>query len=217
MPKRQPPHPQRSPRLRPHQQAIDPAWIERLPGESTKNPLDLGQSLREAAEDVVRLVPDLAHIEVDAVQFAMFHSRSAERVFNYARCYPLEATRRVGKRWFRLETTYTPAQVEARYILAFALPRYFEMPPRARLETLLHELYHIGPNFDGSARSFERGRHHGPSKSWFDEQVRTLSATYLPKDLEWQHHALFIQLQAGMHLRYQRLVRPQYVEIGSGL
>jgi predicted metallopeptidase len=177
--------------------------------------LDLSHSLREAAEDVVGHLREFGHIRVPAVEFALFRSRQAYAMLNYARCYALEPTRLVGRRWYRLQPFITAAGVEARYILAFALPRYFELSPPERLETLVHELYHIAPEFDGRARSFGNQRHHGPSKAWFDEQIRQLCAQ-LPPDLAWQHHALALELQPNMRVRYRPLVKPKYVEIGQG-
>ena len=176
-------------------------------------PLDLTAGLREAAREVCARVPDLAHVRLEAVHFTLFRSREAERTLTYARCYPLPGgMKRRGRRWYRLESVYTPLGVEARYLLAFAWTRFWTLPPRARLETLVHELYHIGPAFDGEARTFEVGGWHGRGRRWFDEVIRDLTDRHLPPDLECQHPVLDLSLEAPVRVSGERLRRPLWRE-----
>jgi predicted metallopeptidase len=176
--------------------------------------LDLSQGLREAAAEVCRRVPDLGHVDVEQVQFALFYSRKAQRVLTYARCYPLPTgLRRIRKRWYRLTPVHTEAGLEARYILAFAWTRYWTLKPRERLEVLVHELYHISPDFDGEPRRFATGSWHGPGREWFDRQVRFMSEKYLPRRLENQFPALSVQLHDGLRVSGQRLQVPHWVAI----
>ena len=45
---------------------------------------------------------------------------------------------------------------EMLYILNFYLPRFLDLPFREKLTTTLHELWHIGPKFDGDVRRLGR-------------------------------------------------------------
>jgi hypothetical protein len=55
------------------------------------------------------------------------------------------------------------------------MPRFLDQPPRERLHTLLHELYHISPRFDGDLRRFPgRNEFHGDSRVDFDAPVEAL-------------------------------------------
>jgi len=177
-------------------------------------PLDLTESLREAAGEVCGWVPELAHVDVSRVQFALFYTRSAQRTLTYARCYPLHRqAKQVGRRWYALEPIYTSERRKARYILAFAWKRYWSMTPRKRLETLVHELYHISPRFDGELRSFESGGFHGQGLRWFDRQVRELMETYVSQDLEYDFPALSISLTSGLKVTGQKLQIPEWVKL----
>jgi len=176
--------------------------------------LDLSQGLREAAAEVCRRVPDLQHVDVHRVQFALFYSRKAQRVLTYARCYPLPTQiRRIRKRWHRLTPVLTEAGLEARYILAFAWTRFWTLEPRERLEVLVHELYHISPHFNGEPRKFASGSWHGPGRKWFDRQVSSLTEQHLPTGLEAQFPALTVELQDGLKVKGQRLQVPYWVAI----
>lgn len=177
-------------------------------------PFDLSEGLREAAGEICGWIPDLAHIDVSRVQFALFHTRQAQQVLTFARCYPLtRESKKVGRSWHTLEPVYTPMRRKARYILAFAWKRYWEQPPRKRLETLVHELYHISPRFDGEFRSFDQGGPHGPGLRWFDRQVRDLMNTYVPEELEYDFPALSISVRSGLKVTGQKLQVPKWQKI----
>jgi predicted metallopeptidase len=174
-------------------------------------PLNLTDGLREIAREVCYFIPDLAHIKLEAVHFTLFHSREASRVFTFARCYPLpSAMKRRGRRWYRLTPVFTPGGVEARYILSFAWPRFWTMTPKERLETLVHELYHIGPEFDGEARSFEAGGWHGKGRAWFDAIIEELVDTHFPDGID--HPVLNVQLADDVRVTGERLKKPYWQE-----
>jgi predicted metallopeptidase len=175
--------------------------------------LNLTDGLREAARDVCVRVPELTHVRLDAVHFTIFHSRAASRILTYARCYPLpQGMKRRGRHWYALTPVYTPQGVQARYILSFAWSRFWTLSPRDRLETLVHELYHISPEFDGEARSFEVGGWHGHGREWFDNIVRDLTDRHLPLFYELEHPVLALSLGQRLRVSGERLRKPHWVE-----
>ena len=61
------------------------------------------------------------------------------------------------------------------YILNFYLPRFLDLPFREKLTTMLHELWHIGPKFDGDVRRLGgRCFAHGSSQKQYDAHVEAL-------------------------------------------
>lgn len=69
---------------------------------------------------------------------------------------------------------------EMLYILNFYLPRFLNLSFREKLDTVFHELWHIGPKFDGDIRRFgKRCFAHGRSKKNYDKFVATLVDEWL--------------------------------------
>jgi hypothetical protein len=66
------------------------------------------------------------------------------------------------------------------YILSFYLPRFMDLPLSEKLITILHELWHIGPDFNGDIRR-HAGRcfaHTGSQKN-YDAHMDTLAQRWL--------------------------------------
>ncbi len=188
-----------------------PKPLHPLERQKVSTRLDLTDGLRIAAQDMINRIPDLQHIKLERVHFAVFFTRKASRTLTYARCYPL--TREIktkGRRSFKLSKVLTNSNLEARYLLAFAWERYWEMTPRDRLETLIHELYHIGPKFDGEARAFATGGWHGQGRVWFDNIIHNLCEKYCPHGLEFKHDVLGLKLDPELEVQFDKLRLPRW-------
>ncbi len=67
---------------------------------------------------------------------------------------------------------------EARYIMNFVVPRYFCLTPQERLETVVHEIYHLHPNLNGQIRTFPGPfKHHGPTPAAYKRRVTEIAKT----------------------------------------
>ncbi len=173
--------------------------------------IDLTAGLRIAAEDIVARMPELQHIDLEKVHFSVFYSRHAKRILTFARCYPLPSgTRKRGRYTYRLEPVMTDHGKKAKYIVAFAWERFWNLSPRDRLETLVHELFHISPNFDGTLRQFGE-KVHGKGLEWFDTIVYALSELYLPHELELEHPVLSLNLTPGLEVTFDKLKPPRWM------
>lgn len=66
------------------------------------------------------------------------------------------------------------------YLLSFYLPRFLELPWREKLATVIHELWHVGPEFDGDLRRHAgRCYAHTHSQRKYDEHVAGLVDRWL--------------------------------------
>jgi len=69
------------------------------------------------------------------------------------------------------------------YILSFYLPRFLDQDYRHKLNTVIHELWHINPRFDGDLRRFGgRCYAHGTSQKQYDAHVAHLADRWLSLD-----------------------------------
>jgi hypothetical protein len=133
--------------------------------------------MRRLCDDVCTRVPALAHVDMTRVAVSFSQARKATTHGMYASLTPLRFTGgrthtiRRGRKW-GVQRVYTPDGVELLYILTFYLPRFLNLPLPEKLSTVMHELWHIGPRFDGDLRRFGgRCFAHGSSQKQFDAQV----------------------------------------------
>jgi hypothetical protein len=86
---------------------------------------------------------------------------------------------RSGRR-YRLQRLLDDSSREMLYLLSFYLPRFLDLAPGAKLSTILHELWHISPRFDGDVRRF-RGRcyAHSGSQKRYDAHAERLAKRWL--------------------------------------
>jgi predicted metallopeptidase len=89
-------------------------------------------------------------------------------------------TKTVRGRRFGIERIVDERGREMLYLLNFLLPRFLESPFEERLVTVLHELWHIGPAFDGDLRRFDgRCYAHSHSQAAYDEEMTKLARRWL--------------------------------------
>lgn len=121
---------------------------------------------------------------MDEVAVGITRARRRGRRGLWAKLTPMrfEGGSREGLRRNRLWRV-APLLVDDRemlYILTFCLPRFLDLTYREKLETVFHELYHIGPNFDGDHRRFAGRYHvHSSRQDDFDRQSARLCDCYL--------------------------------------
>jgi hypothetical protein len=90
---------------------------------------------------------------------------------------------RRGGRRFRVQPLVDGRGREFLYLMNFYLPRYQDLSLEEKLSTLLHELWHISPQFDGDLRRHE-GRYyaHGRSQRQYDAAMDRLAQRWLAAD-----------------------------------
>jgi hypothetical protein len=125
-------------------------------------------------------------------------------------------TRRRGRN-YTVQRLYDASGRELLYILSIYLPRFQNHSLQEKIATIIHELWHISPQFDGDLRRFSgRCFAHGGSQKEYDRQVDEIAAHWWNsapppsvyeflrlsfRDLEKQHGRVY-----GTKIRQPKLV-----------
>jgi hypothetical protein len=148
------------------------------------DPFDFSAAMRRLCDDVVQRLPAFHHVRMEqlVITFAQTRRRVAHGL--QAKLTPLRfqqgqmTTRRQGRDW-TIQRLFNGDQ-EMLYILTFYLPRFQDQSFREKLITVVHELYHIGPKFDGDIRRLRGHYHvHSHSQKEYDHQMGLLVDEYL--------------------------------------
>jgi len=202
--------------------ALVEGWI----AVSSARGFDFTGHIRRLCEDVVGRTPELAHIDMSRVLVASSQVRNSHREGIYASLTPLRfpgggtIVIRSG-RPYTLQRVVDTAGREMLYILRLYLPRFADLKFQEKMTTLVHELWHISPLFNGDLRRHPgRCYAHGRSQKAYDAQAARLVERYLaknpPAELYDFLHYSFEQLQARYGAVYGvRVPRPRLIPLPS--
>ena len=109
---------------------------------------------------------------------------------------------------------------EMLYILNFVLPRFHqEQDYHGKLATIIHELYHISPEFDGDIRRFPGKNYaHGQSREVYHAAMSRLTDQYLARSPKAREH-LFLRCPFAELLKWPgggvgaRVPKPKIVRV----
>lgn len=151
-------------------------------------PFDITAGIKAVCADMTQRLPELAHVDVRRVGFVYSRARSRSQYGIYATLTPLRfaggasVSERRGRR-FQIQRVVDATGLELLYVLSVYLPRFMELPLSEKLITLLHELWHINPDFNGDIRRHEgRCYAHSTSTKKFDEAMGVLAERWLAHD-----------------------------------
>ncbi len=146
---------------------------------------DFTLAVERLCTDLVQTLPEMAHIDCRRIAFCFSQARNRSSYGVYASLTPLRSaggsTRIVRRgRPYDIQRVLSQEGVEILYILTCYLPRFMDLSFREKLITLYHELWHIGPKFDGDMRRHEgRCYAHTHSQKEYDAQMGQFVDTYL--------------------------------------
>jgi putative metallopeptidase len=151
-------------------------------------PFDFTHHIRRVCDDMVQRLGELSHIDMNRVAIGFCQTRKAAPHGMFASLTPLRfaggaATTIRRGRPHRIQRVCDAAGREMLYILSFYLPRFQNLDLREKLITVLHELWHISPDFSGDIRR-HAGRYHAHthSQAEYDEQMGRLVDRWLAAD-----------------------------------
>lgn len=187
---------------------------------------DFTGHVRAVCEDMVSRLPQLAHIDMSRVAISLARARKGGAEGVHASLTPLrfQGGARAGQRggrYYKTQLVLNRDGQEMLYILTLFLPRFMDVEFREKLVTIAHELWHIGPAFDGDLRR-HAGRcyvHSGSRKNYDGEMKRLVDAWLSEGPPDSLHHFLqyqFSQLQ-WVHGRIHgvRYSRPKLIPISA--
>jgi hypothetical protein len=158
-----------------------PPWIHTGPAGE---PFDFCAHVRALCADIVRSTEALRHVDTDRVLFGYTQARNGRAHGLQARVTPLRfrgggLTRRQRGVNFRVQR-FCVGRREMLYLMTFCLPRFLNQDFDDKFITLFHELYHIGPEFNGDLRR-HGGRYsvHTHSQRLYDEEMAKMARAYL--------------------------------------
>jgi predicted metallopeptidase len=141
--------------------------------------------IRRLCEDMVNRAEPLQHINMERVAISFSQTRSAVKTGIFASLTPLRFAggashmMRRGRKWEIQKVIDTDGRAML-YLLNFYLPRFLDLGFREKLETVIHELWHVSPRFDGDLRRFGEQKYaHGASMKKYDAQVKVLADHWL--------------------------------------
>lgn len=149
--------------------------------------VDFNTAMSRLLQEIVPRVGDFQHIRLDQVLVSATFNRSKRRSgllayvlpLKYRAGSPVERRVRRGREYHWAMLPVLRDGREILYIVYFMLPRFLNMGTRQKLETVVHELYHISPLFNGDLRRFKgRSVLHGSHKA-YDAKVRVLTDEFL--------------------------------------
>jgi predicted metallopeptidase len=148
---------------------------------------DFCRAMTLLCEDICRRHPEFQHIRMPEVAVTFAQTRSPVEWGMQARLTPLRFSGGARTEW-RRGREWTVQRIsrggqEMLYILTFFLPRFLNLSFREKLITVFHELYHIGPDFDGDIRRFDGACYmHTGSQKNYDRQMEVFARQYMRLD-----------------------------------
>jgi predicted metallopeptidase len=178
------------------------------PENSDRNSLtgfDFTGSMTMLVRDIVKTHPAFNHIMPDNILVAVSPSNGS-RSGVVAKLRPMRFEGGSKTRTLRrIEYTAPDVNINGNnilYIVYFHLPRFLNHGNyKNKLATVLHELYHISPLFNGDIRRFPGKNYaHGNSRKGYDELINTYTEEYIKSSAH-------PELGAFLKYRYSELRR----------
>jgi predicted metallopeptidase len=139
---------------------------------------NFNQAVRALIRDVAARLPEFSHLKASRIMVVAGEARRASR----GSIKPL-AVQRILRGAGRRKPLVIIRGRRMLYCITLRPLFFRSSTPQARIGTILHELYHISPRFDGT---LDEGRRHANLGSEFPAKVRPLLRRYLrhcPLDL----------------------------------
>jgi predicted metallopeptidase len=167
-------------------------------GRSASEPFNFNVHIELLCRDIVVRCPEFAHVRTDRVLFGFTQARNRRKHGLQARVTPMRLhggglVRRHRGVPYQVQR-FVVDGLDVLYVMTFCLPRFLNQPFEDKLVTLFHELFHIGPRFDGDLRR-HGGRYcvHTHSQRLYDLHAAKLARAYLATNPDPELHA-FLRL-----------------------
>ena len=190
-----------------------------------ESPFDFCAHIRRLIAEIVKQCDDFRHINIDHLLFSFTPARSGRVHGLHARVTPMRfcggaLVERYRRTHYQVQR-YRLDGREVLYVVTFCLPRFLNLSFDEKFVTLFHELYHIGPEFNGDLRRHQGRCHvHTHSKKGYDAEMGRLARRYLGNGADPHLHQ-FLRLNfAQLRQRHGAVVgvnvpRPRLIPVRS--
>jgi predicted metallopeptidase len=154
---------------------------------SKSSTFDYTAAISAVCGDMCFRIPELRHIDMSRVAVGFSQTKNSEPFGIFASTIPLRfengehLQHNRGKTW-TIQRHFRPDGVEYLYILCFYAPRFIELPLSQKLDTIVHELYHVNPLFNGDIRRFAGRQYKHGSQKRYDQVVNRMVQYWLKQD-----------------------------------
>lgn len=184
-----------------------------------KPTLNITDALEPVVADLCERLPELGHIDPRRLLLCAARARRGGAGGTFARIIPMRFQDGTPYRLYKGQRFALP-QIPTEggdilYLIYLYVPRFFEQPRERRVLTLIHELYHIAPAFDGTIRTFGT-RAHGGSRATFNARLEPMVQHYLSLDALPAHELLthdFTELSRHYTLVGRTVPMPKLVRL----
>ena len=159
--------------------------------EDEMNGFNFTGRMRSVCDELIARLPELQHIHMPQVAIAFAQARNRSKYGMYASLTPMRFengslfTTRRGRR-YTVQRLFDRDGNEFLYILTFYMPRFMDVGLIEKLSTVIHELWHISPHFDGDIRRFPgRCYAHSPSQKNYDAEMDRMAERWLASNPPW--------------------------------
>jgi len=150
--------------------------------------------MRPLMADIAATREELRYIDMTRVAVAFTQARHGRSDGVQATAHPLRfegGERRKAARGhlFEMPRVLVDGR-EALYVIRYTLPRFLNQPFDEKLATVVHEMYHISPRFDGDIRRFAGGKpYHTGSQKRYDAAMHRIAQGYPTRTAQPELHA----------------------------
>ena len=181
------------------------------------------ERMRRVCEELVARLPELQHIDLKHIAFAFAQARNRSAYGTYATLTPMRFeggslfTKRRGQS-YTVRRLYDSEGNELLYIVTFYMPRFMDVDIVEKISTVIHELWHISPDFNGDIRRFPgRCYAHSSSQKDYDAEMDRMAVRFLnsnpPEEVVGFLHLRFDDFMQrhgpifGAKIKHPKLVR----------
>lgn len=143
---------------------------------------NLGKAIKAVMRDAAGRLPELSHVQASRILVVAGEARRASR----ATVRPLafaDSRERISADGRRAKPVVRIGGRRMLYVVSFRPMFFLRSTPEKRVETILHELFHMSTRFDGT---LHRGRRHARLGDGFQRKLLPMVRRYLaecPADL----------------------------------
>lgn len=114
------------------------------------------------------------------------------------------------RKYYKARRVIGPNKRELLYIFSIMSPRFLNLSVREKIDTIMHELYHISPAFNGDVRRFPgRNWQHGNKKE-YDARAAAFSEEWLASDPDPRLYDFLNYNVVELAQKYGRIVGSKY-------